>query len=270
MKPTALVEHHFRSTATFWDDVYLQETLDGSLYRQRAEAVLAYVDSINLPADARVLEIGCGAGRLSAALASRGFHVQAIDVTDEMVEATARTARQFGVADRVRVARGDVHALGFSNATFDLVLAIGVLEWTPTLTAPLAEMTRVAKRGGHVIVNVDNRWALHCLLDPWQNPVLQELKRKARRAMELVGMRKPRARPSRRSRPELDRALASVGLTKRAGLTGGFGPFALFGKRIVPDGAGVAIHNKLQRWADQGSPVSRAGGETYLTLSVKS
>lgn len=269
MKPTALVEHHFRSTARFWDDVYERETLDGSLYRQRAGAVLDFVDSLQLPPGAQILEIGCGAGRLSAALASRGFQVQAIDVTEEMVAQTARTARQFAVEDRVSVALGDVHALAFPNSVFDLVLAIGVLEWTPTLHAPLAEINRVAKPGAHVIVNVDNRWALHCLLDPWQNPLLQKLKHKARRILEVLNLRPARARPSRRSLPELDRALSAAGLRKVAGLTGGFGPFALFGKRVLPDRMGVAIHDRLQQAADRGAVLCRSGGETYLTLSVK-
>lgn len=269
MKPTVLVESHFRATAAFWDDVYEQETVDGCLYRQRAGAVLAMVDSLKLPSDARVLEIGCGAGRLSAALAAGGLTVQAIDVTDEMVRAATRTAQQHGVAERVSVARGDVHALEFADGSFDLVLAIGVLEWTPTLHAPLAEMARVAKRGGHVIVNVDNRFALHCLLDPWQNPLMQGLKKKLRRGLETLHVLEARARPSRRSRGELDAALAAAALHKKASLTGGFGPYAIFGKRFLPEATGVAVHKKLQRMADRGTPLVRSGGETYLTLSEK-
>ena len=266
----SLVQEYFRATVDYWDDVYAEGTLNGALYRVRAEKVLDLVACAGRePESARVLEIGCGAGRTSVALAERGYLVDALDVVPEMLEHVRQRANASGVSDRVALHAGDVNRLQFEDRTFDIVLAIGVLEWSASLDGPLAEMARVLKPGGHLVVNVDNAMALHCLIDPRLNPLIGTAKRALRPALERLGVLRREARPGRCTPRHLDSALDRAGLRKVRGLTCGFGPFTLLGRRILPDRLGSRLHEALQKWADRELPAVRAGGETYLTLSVR-
>src|SRR5215472_6810596 len=74
---------------------------------------------------ARVLEVGSGPGQLAVTLAARAPEVQVtgVDIAPDMVyRANARAARS-GVAARVACQVGDVAALPFPDASFDLVVS---------------------------------------------------------------------------------------------------------------------------------------------------
>ncbi|MDQ3879444.1 MAG: class I SAM-dependent methyltransferase, partial [Actinomycetota bacterium] len=108
----------------------------------------------DLPSGARVLEIGCGAGMLSVALAHRGFDVTATDSSAEMLQAAAEAAAR----DRVHIGlvRADALVLPVPAQTFDLVAAVGVLPWVSSPQRALAEIARVLKPGGAAVVTSDN------------------------------------------------------------------------------------------------------------------
>ena len=68
-----------------------------------------------------VLEVGCGAGRLTAFAAERAAHVYAFDPDEERV-ATASAALTDEQRERVRFAVHDAEALDVQRRRFDLVL----------------------------------------------------------------------------------------------------------------------------------------------------
>ena len=265
-----LVERYFRDTADYWSDVYDEPTLNGERYRARARAVLDLVAaSGHAPRGTRILEIGCGAGRTAVSLARQGFSVEALDVVPAMVEQVRRRAADAKVSDRLRAATGDVNCLPFEAGAFDMVLAIGVLEWSPTLSGPLSEMARVLRPGGHLIVNVDNARALHCLFDPRFHPLVTGAKRLLRRTLVGAGLVNSEARPGRCTPKKLDDALNAAGMRKTHGLTCGFGPYTFLGFRLLPGKLGLRLHFALQRLAGRGTTGVRLGGETYLTCSER-
>ena len=65
-----------------------------------------------------MLEVGCGAGFMSVALAERGFRVQAIDSVDAMVEQARQHAMESGTAELLSLGVGDVYALAFEDESF--------------------------------------------------------------------------------------------------------------------------------------------------------
>ena len=71
-----------------------------------------------------------------------------------------------GLGSRVFAQVGHIDNLPFADATFELVVLIGVSEWLASLTQPLREIFRVLKPGGHLIISADNNWPLHQILDP--------------------------------------------------------------------------------------------------------
>ena len=69
----------------------------------------------------RVLEIGCGNGRLTRRLAKLGAQVDALD-PDKTLIATARKELPARYSDRIRFKVGSVENLKYSQQTFDIVV----------------------------------------------------------------------------------------------------------------------------------------------------
>jgi SAM-dependent methyltransferase len=264
-----LVEEYFHAESSFWKDVYTQDSLSGAIYRARRTAVLKFVDGLGLPSAARVLDVGCGAGSTSVALAKRGYSVDAVDAVPDMIALTARAAEVSQVRGRIRTMTSDVHQLTFGTGTFDVAIAVGVMEWMHSFAGPLQELHRVLRPGGWLIANVDNSQALHCLLDPRMGPFAGPLKRLARRRAEQAGLVERIARPARCSRHTFGRALSGAGFHVVDACTTGFGPFSFLGIHLLPERAGVALHHRLQHWADRRIPLLRNGGDAFLVLAQR-
>ncbi|MFI8949725.1 class I SAM-dependent methyltransferase [Streptomyces sp. NPDC053750] len=110
----------------------------------------------------RILDAGCGAGPLSAALRDRGALVTGVDASAGMLA----LARQ-RLGDEVPLHRLDLgEPLPFADGAFDDVVASLVLhyleDWGPTL----AEMRRVLRPGGRLIASVDHPVVAYTLQDP--------------------------------------------------------------------------------------------------------
>jgi ubiquinone/menaquinone biosynthesis C-methylase UbiE len=259
------VRKYFESVALFWRDIYRRHDVNAVIHQERRAAVLSLVDNLPIPPRSEVLEIGCGAGLTAVALAERGHSVKATDLAPPMLALTRCLADESGVGPLVKTQRCDTHDLPFPNASFTLVLAIGVLPWLSSLDAPMREMVRVLRPGGFLIVTTDNRWRLIHVVHPFA-------------WARLVGIRIPDGLrfwkrsegPLTTSYPvrEFDSRLASLGLEKVTGATLGFGPFWLL-HRLLPQAFSVKLHHGLQRSADRGVPLLRSAGAQYITLSRK-
>lgn len=100
----------------------------------------------------RILDAGCGSGPLAAELRERGAAVSGFDASAAMVD----LARQrLGEDADLRVA--DLAApLPYADGEFDDVLASLVLHYLEDWTGPLAELRRVLKPGGRLLVSVNH------------------------------------------------------------------------------------------------------------------
>ncbi len=98
----------------------------------------------------RVLDTGCGDGALAAALAGRGAEVFGVDSSQGMIAAARRRAQTQRADAHFAVAQAE--RLPFASENFDTVVAITVLCFIPDPAAAMAEMTRVLKPGGRLIL----------------------------------------------------------------------------------------------------------------------
>ena len=105
---------------------------------------------------ARILDAGCGAGPLSAALRDRGAIVTGFDKSAGMIELARR--RLGGDADLQVADLGS--ALPFPDNTFDDVTASLVLHYLEDWGPALAELRRVLRPGGRLIVSVEHPFAI--------------------------------------------------------------------------------------------------------------
>ena len=271
------VTAYFQSQASFWKDIYTRGSVHAEIYRERQAAVLAWIDSLALAPGSRVLEIGCGAGFLSIALALQGLRVCAIDPARAMVEQTRRHAEQAGVVERLRVAPGDANALAFEDDSFDLVLAIGVMGWLAHPELGIQEMARIIRPGSYIIFTGANRLGLNYLFDPLKNPALVPLKRSMKIVLERLGLLRRSLSEKQQvivdyrfhNRRFTDAVLTRVELVKLRSKTLGFGPFTFFHLRVLPQSLEVKLHRRLQRLADRGMPIIRSAGMSHLILVRK-
>lgn len=107
-----------------------------------------------LPAQARVLDAGCGTGLLTLALlkvVDQPLRITAIDLSSSSL-ATARRAvsENSGRTQSVRFAQANLLQLPFADDSFDLIMTSGVLEYVP-LSAGFSELARVIRPGGYML-----------------------------------------------------------------------------------------------------------------------
>jgi SAM-dependent methyltransferase len=89
----------------------------------------------------RVLEVGCGQGHLTEAIASRGVDIIGVDANPRAPE----------VAGNGRIRHMSAESLDFEDGAFDAVIAVHAIEHIPRLSRAFAEMVRVLKPGGRAV-----------------------------------------------------------------------------------------------------------------------
>jgi ubiquinone/menaquinone biosynthesis C-methylase UbiE len=122
----------------------------GSLF----EGIAANVAAV-APDGARVLEVGCGPGRLSSRLAHQhGLEVTGLDLDPAMIERARANADRPGGGDARRPSFlvGDVASLAFPDGSFDLVVSTLSMHHWADPTAGLGEIGRVLRPAGRALV----------------------------------------------------------------------------------------------------------------------
>ena len=121
------------------------------------EAWLGYklrsFDLLALAAGDQVLDVGCGTGEDARAIAGRfpGVAVIGVDASEDKVRDSR--ARTLGLPRPVDFRVGDAHALPFEDETFDACRADRVFHHLVDPQKALAEMARVTRPGGRVVVS---------------------------------------------------------------------------------------------------------------------
>ncbi|HEV3282871.1 MAG TPA: class I SAM-dependent methyltransferase, partial [Solirubrobacteraceae bacterium] len=115
-------------------------------YRGRRTVIERVLESLRLPARARILDAGCGSGRNMVELARHGA-VTGI----ELSQASAGLARARGVGE---VIEGSVLDMPFPSDSFDLAVSLDVIEHLEQDLDALRELRRTVAPGGSLMVTV--------------------------------------------------------------------------------------------------------------------
>ena len=125
-------------------------------YRGRRRVVDAELSRLPLPRPARILDAGCGSGRMLQELVCYG-QVSGVELDPRAAE----VARARGHGE-VRI--GSLEQLPWEDRSFDLITCLDVLEHTPDDTLTLGELRRVSTPGGWLLLTVPAYqflWSLH-------------------------------------------------------------------------------------------------------------
>lgn len=115
------------------------------------------------PAGATFLDAGCGSCAHSARLARRGFSVRAVDFSESALAMAAEHLKALGLEDRVTLGRETLLDLSFPDESFDYAICWGVLMHVPDVERAVAELARVLKPGGRLVVSEGNMSSLEAV-----------------------------------------------------------------------------------------------------------
>jgi ubiquinone/menaquinone biosynthesis C-methylase UbiE len=138
-----------------WNDQMIQR-YDPELINEHPRGVVRWVENrrasavihlLNARAEHRILDVGCGGGSILARLP--GNRREGIDLSPTMVQ---RAQKKLGAA--ASIAQGDAETLPFDDGLFDRVVASSLLSHVRNPDKVIAELARVTKPGGRIVISV--------------------------------------------------------------------------------------------------------------------
>jgi len=156
-----MLERGARETRAFYDRYWPGNVPD---YRRTREHVFSLLPDVPIE---RALDAGAGTGVCTLALAERARTVVGVDISGNSLQVARQLASEVKCRD-ITFSQGDLQQLPFGDQTFDLVYSWGVVDHTVNPQRTMAELVRVLRPGGFLIVAV--------YLKTWLTP-LHELSR---------------------------------------------------------------------------------------------
>lgn len=148
-----LVQKYFAGAGGY-ARLYEGSTTCAQFFNERLRIVTEIIGNIH---GGKVLDVGCGPGILLSRLAPTGSQLFGVDCCPEMItEAKRRTA-----GTGVELMLGTAENLPFEDQTFDVVFALGVLEYLDDLMTGLREIERVAKSNALVVASMMNAQSVY-------------------------------------------------------------------------------------------------------------
>jgi ubiquinone/menaquinone biosynthesis C-methylase UbiE len=141
----------------------------------RSDLVQRFIDAVPTDAASVVLDVACGPGIITAALALRAREVVALDLTQEMLTKARQRCAEAGLTN-VTFREASATDLPFPTASFDAVVTRLSVHHFQQPQRPLAEMARVLKPGGVLVVadvvssEVPEESALHNAIEILRDP----------------------------------------------------------------------------------------------------
>ena len=132
-----------------WFDRRAEGYESGFTARWRVPVQRASLAALELTADDRVLDVGCGTGAASRSAAATARSVVGVDLSPEMIRQAE--ARADGVGN-MRFAQADSEALPFGDGAFTAVLCSNALHHYPDPHRAVREMVRVLAPSGRLVI----------------------------------------------------------------------------------------------------------------------
>jgi SAM-dependent methyltransferase len=142
----------------FFDDLYLRVYQPLEAPEQVRREVDFIVKALDLPAEAKVLDLCCGQGRHSLELARRGFQVVGVDLSEALLYAARKRAESEGLS--VTFLHCDMREIDFADefdAVINMFTSFGYLESEAEDEKVLGKVAQALKSGGKFLLDVVNR-----------------------------------------------------------------------------------------------------------------
>lgn len=126
---------------------------DSMLHESAIEHLHRYALAQELVSGKRVLDIACGTGYGSNLLAQKAESVDGVDIDETVIMKAAVRYKQKNLV----FTKGSVEKIPFDNSSFDVVVSFETLEHITEHDSMMAEMKRVLKPGGILIISTPDK-----------------------------------------------------------------------------------------------------------------
>jgi sterol 24-C-methyltransferase len=134
----------------------------------------------------KVLDIGCGRGRVASHIAGlTGAHVTGVNIDDCQIKLAQEFALRNGLTDQCNFVYGDMNVLPFAfpDASFDAIYEVQVFSYSKNLEKMFKEVARLLKKGGRLSCL---EWVVFDKFDP-KNPEHDALMKKVKPVIGAIG-----------------------------------------------------------------------------------
>jgi ubiquinone/menaquinone biosynthesis C-methylase UbiE len=144
------VSTHFDSIAESYAEHYTSGSFFSYYFEQRLNIVFNILNSFD---QVKVLDVGCGPGKMAEYSIDRGHEFYGIDISEKMIESCLK---KFKHVDSAHFSVGKLQSLEFPDSFFDVILYMGVLEYIDPdeIDIAVSELARVLKPSGTVILSL--------------------------------------------------------------------------------------------------------------------
>ena len=150
-----------------WNDFYYEDNYNGNRLRAREKKLLQLLDKVGLSKNARVLELGYGAGVTSAKILARSFSVVGIDISEKLRHIAVKNCQNIkNTKGTFKFEIGNAENLHYEDNSFDCVVGLGFLQYLEFPDKCLKESLRVLKPGGYCIIGQRNMFGVSSNDDP--------------------------------------------------------------------------------------------------------
>ncbi len=118
----------------------------------RLETIIDFVKKNFENKNIKILDLGCGSGEVTLALAKLGYRGDALDNSRGMLDICMKKLS----GHNWNFILNEAQNTNLKNDSYDLIIASGLIEYYPDDNILLNEITRLLKKDGHLIINVSN------------------------------------------------------------------------------------------------------------------
>lgn len=144
-----------------WESVYRGNRTQNGLNDAMMDRILEQLG--RTPGDL-FLDAGCGTGEHAIRIAMRGYSCIGVDISENVLRRAARNVAANGLTSGVSFVCHALEELPFAKSTFDAVHCRGVLMHIPEWEKALANLCRVLKPGGRIVILENNHRSVEAAL----------------------------------------------------------------------------------------------------------
>jgi 2-polyprenyl-3-methyl-5-hydroxy-6-metoxy-1,4-benzoquinol methylase len=122
----------------------------GTFAKPMEAGALEFLERLAIPAGAKMLDIGCGAGQIAIPAARAGVVVTGVDIASNQIEQARARAQAEGL--NVHFEEGDAEMLSYADGSFDVVVSLIGAMFAPRPERVAAEMLRTCRPTGQIVM----------------------------------------------------------------------------------------------------------------------
>lgn len=133
--------------------------------KSRINKVMRMFSCINLK-NKKVLDIGCGGGQYMEVFLKKNSFVTGVDNSRKMIDLSKKYLLNLGYKN-YQLFEGDARNIFFNKSTFDVVVAVGLLEYLEDPLSVISKISFLLKPEGYAILSFSKKWSPFFFLRNW-------------------------------------------------------------------------------------------------------